>query len=326
MFRTLGKLKPLLLCAVLLTLQACASGPLFNDVAATRQGPAPGLGRIYVYRTTTTGAAIQPSVMLNDQKIGEAVPLGFFFADRPAGDYIVSATTEVERTQSLTLEAGQTDYVRLDISIGFFAGHISPTLVEPEVGAKEIATLHYTGAPLPAQAAAAPLDASPVPLVPRATPAAERRPTESMKLEAQSPPPAAAAPPPPELAPVAVALAPASPPPVAPPPQPAPVAAPPAPPRPVAAPPAQATLVPQLSPRQQAKFAEFLTKPLPRVFVISPNGHFASVWGSLVDAQGRPVDLRQKALDGCREAAGQECQLYAIDDTVLARGTDLLIE
>jgi len=155
---------------------------------------------------------------------------------------------------------------------------------------------------------------------------------------------ATAAPPPPPTVVAVEALPPreiaAQPAPVAPAPLPVPVAvpaAPPAPapvvaavqappPRPVAILPAQAAPVPQLSPHQQAKFAEFLTKPLPRVFVISQNGHFASVWGSLVDAQGRAVDLRQKALDGCRDAAGQECQLYAIDDTVLARGTDLLIE
>ncbi len=54
-------------------------------------------------------------------------------------------STEVDRSLSFTLDAGQTRYVRLNISMGFFVGHIYPELVEPEVGAKEIVECSYVG-------------------------------------------------------------------------------------------------------------------------------------------------------------------------------------
>lgn len=54
-------------------------------------------------------------------------------------------STEVDRSLSLTLEAGQTRYVRLGISFGFFVGHVYPELVDTSVGEEEIKELSYTG-------------------------------------------------------------------------------------------------------------------------------------------------------------------------------------
>jgi hypothetical protein len=65
--------------------------------------------------------------------------------DRPAGTYKISTATEVDRIVSLTLEAGQVRYVRLEPSFGFFVGHISPELVDEQQGQKEIKNCHYTG-------------------------------------------------------------------------------------------------------------------------------------------------------------------------------------
>ena len=59
--------------------------------------------------------------------------------------YEVRTSTEVKRTLSMTLEEGETRYVRLNISMGFFVGHVYPELVENDVGEKEIEGLHYLG-------------------------------------------------------------------------------------------------------------------------------------------------------------------------------------
>jgi len=45
------------------------------------------LGRVFFYRTSILGAAIQPDVKLNGEKVGSAKPKGFFYVDRPAGAY-----------------------------------------------------------------------------------------------------------------------------------------------------------------------------------------------------------------------------------------------
>lgn len=130
---------------LVLLLAACAGGPQFSQVQGGLAAPAADNGRIFFYRTTVMGAAIQPSVKVNGEKVGDAAPQGFFYVDRPAGTYQVSISTEVTRTLSLTLEPGQTRYVRIELAWGFFVGHVYPELVEDSVGIAEIKDCHYTG-------------------------------------------------------------------------------------------------------------------------------------------------------------------------------------
>jgi hypothetical protein len=129
----------------LLLLGACASGPQFSQMQNSMPAVAGDNGRIFVYRSTVLGAAIQPSVKINGDVVGSAVPRGFFYVDRSPGDYEIATITEVTRTLSLHLDAGQTRYVRLGISMGFFVGHVYPELVDDAVGASEIKELHYIG-------------------------------------------------------------------------------------------------------------------------------------------------------------------------------------
>jgi len=126
-------------------LGGCATGPKFAEVSPTLSAVSPDTGRIYVYRTAVLGAAVQPEVKLNGEAVGKAVPNGFFYIDRKPGNYKIATSTEVDRHLSLALEKGQTRYVRLNISMGFFVGHVYPELVENEVGEKEIQQCSYTG-------------------------------------------------------------------------------------------------------------------------------------------------------------------------------------
>jgi len=124
-------------------LAGCAtSGITYTELHSKLAAPAEGQGRIFIYRTALLGAAVQPSVKLNNVVVGSAVPRGFIYLDRPAGDYTISTTTEVARTLSLTLAPGQVRYVRLDVSMGFFVGHVYPELVSDTEGADEIANCH----------------------------------------------------------------------------------------------------------------------------------------------------------------------------------------
>jgi hypothetical protein len=54
-------------------------------------------------------------------------------------------STEVDRKLSLTLDKGEARFVRLNISMGFFAGHVYPELIDPVTGEKEIQDCRYTG-------------------------------------------------------------------------------------------------------------------------------------------------------------------------------------
>jgi hypothetical protein len=126
--------------AALLMLAGCASGPGYKDVSGSFAALPSGSGRIFFYRVSTFGAAVQPAVKLNGDKVGEAVPRGFFYVDRPPGDYEVTTTTELKKALTFHLDAGQTRYVRLSISLGFFAGHVYPELIDESVARPELET------------------------------------------------------------------------------------------------------------------------------------------------------------------------------------------
>lgn len=132
--------------AVSLLLVGCAmSGLKYSEFKPTVDNLASGDARVYIYRATALGAAVQPDVKLNGAVVGSAVPNGFFYVDRIPGNYEISTSTEVERKLSLTLDKGQTRYVRLNISFGFFVGHVYPELVENEVALGEIQNCRYIG-------------------------------------------------------------------------------------------------------------------------------------------------------------------------------------
>ena len=144
--RATGLPRLLLALLTVAVLAGCAtSGTTYADLQQKLGPPAAGQGRIFIYRTAVIGMAVQPSVKLNDVVVGSAVPLGFMYVDRPAGDYTISAATEVTRTLSLTLAPGQIRYVRLGISFGFFVGHVYPELVDSTEGAADIANCHLVG-------------------------------------------------------------------------------------------------------------------------------------------------------------------------------------
>jgi hypothetical protein len=138
-------LKTFAVLALAALVGGCATGPKFSDISPSQGTVAPDKGRIYVYRTAILGAAVQPEVKVNGQVVGRAIPNGFFYVDREPGDYSIATSTEVERHLSLVLAKGQTRYVRLNIGMGFFIGHVYPELVENAVGEKEIQQCSYTG-------------------------------------------------------------------------------------------------------------------------------------------------------------------------------------
>jgi hypothetical protein len=88
-------------------LSGCATGPKYTEVASSFDALEPGKGRIFIYRPSSFGAAVQPDVRLNGEVVGKAKPLGFFFVDRAPGEYEIVTSTEVERSLSDTLIASR---------------------------------------------------------------------------------------------------------------------------------------------------------------------------------------------------------------------------
>ncbi len=126
-------------------LAGCASGPAYEEYESQIQAVGDGDGRIYMYRTSSLGAAVQPAITVNGDAVGKAVPKGFFYVDLAPGDYTIAASTEAKRSLAVTLDAGEEMYVRLEIKMGAFVGHIKPVLVEAAVGKEEIKKTNFAG-------------------------------------------------------------------------------------------------------------------------------------------------------------------------------------
>jgi hypothetical protein len=131
-----------------LLLSACASGPKYTEVISTLPSMTPAQGRVYFYRPSAFGAAVQPDINLNGQKVGTAKPHGFYFIDRAPGDCVVTAATETEKKLTFTLEPGQERYVRLKIQMGLVVGRIIPELVDKAEAEEELKSLSLIAEPL----------------------------------------------------------------------------------------------------------------------------------------------------------------------------------
>lgn len=120
----------------------CATqGTPYKQEEAKLTPPTPGNGRIWLYRDSSLGFAVQPNVTLNGVVIGTAVPSAAFYVDRPKGTYEVAASTEVEKKASFTLEPGEIKYIRLTPTFGIMVGRIVPELVSAEEAKKALPEL-----------------------------------------------------------------------------------------------------------------------------------------------------------------------------------------
>ena len=136
---------------------------------------AEGQGRIYFYRDGgIMGAAIQPTIYLNGETTGGRSKTGdYFYVDRAPGAYQVSTTTEKKESLDITLAAGQSLYVKTEMSMGFFAGHLQPVVKDAATAEKEIKDCDwYEPKPVAAKAAA---DTKPADTASAAAPPADEK-------------------------------------------------------------------------------------------------------------------------------------------------------
>lgn len=139
------KSKCLVAALALLLVTGCATGLSYQEAASTIPTVPSDQGRIYIYRTAVFATGVQPVVRVNGEVVGRARPRGFFYVDRLPGTYEITTATEVEGSMTVFLEAGEVNYVRLDVQMGLLVGRITPLLVDEVVGREEITRTNYTG-------------------------------------------------------------------------------------------------------------------------------------------------------------------------------------
>jgi hypothetical protein len=75
--------------------------------------------------------------------------------------------------------------------------------------------------------------------------------------------------------------------------------------------------VPYLSDKGRADYRQWLGRPTPRAFAISPKGHWWAAYSLTPADTTLPSDPTERALVGCERAAQMPCKLYAINGSVV---------
>ena len=126
-------------------LAGCASGPKFEVAEKTLPALSPGKARIFFYRPSSLGAAIQPEVRLNGTVVGKAEPNGVFYVDRDPGNMEVVTGSEIDRKLTFTVGPGETRYVKLGVGLGVVVFRIIPELMSAEQAKAHMADLAFVG-------------------------------------------------------------------------------------------------------------------------------------------------------------------------------------
>lgn len=143
------------LAAGVLTLAGCA-GTRYEDASAKIPPIPQGQGRIYFYQLHPDLISTrQQKLRVNGVVVGRNKPGGFFFVDRPPGNYVVTNLYWTGDGVSFKLEAGQTRYVRSEApspSVKTTTLRAALTLVDPpDIAEAEMRRLRYWGAASPEQ-------------------------------------------------------------------------------------------------------------------------------------------------------------------------------
>ncbi len=78
--------------------------------------------------------------------------------------------------------------------------------------------------------------------------------------------------------------------------------------------------VPYLNERGRNDYRTWLTRPDPKAFVVSSNGHHAYAFSIHPRDPAQPTDPTERALKLCAETARQPCQVYAVNEEVVWAG------
>ena len=102
----------------------------------------PDVGVIYTYRTfNIVGSAVTTKLYTNKGQtyLARIQTGGYFPFYAKPGEVDLSAATEAESSITLDVKAGQVYFVKLHIGMGFIVGRPYLTIVDNDLGEKEIA-------------------------------------------------------------------------------------------------------------------------------------------------------------------------------------------
>ena len=104
-------------------------------------------GKLVVYRDGIIGLALMPKIRIDNKVYGTMSAASYFSCDLPTGTYELEAKTENTSKATVTIEAGQTQYVRTVITFGALIGRVKLENIDEGTGQGKIAKLKQKTAP-----------------------------------------------------------------------------------------------------------------------------------------------------------------------------------
>jgi len=75
--------------------------------------------------------------------------------------------------------------------------------------------------------------------------------------------------------------------------------------------------VPYLSDKGREAYRQYLVRPTPKAFALSPSGYWFSAWTLVPGEAGLPTDPNERAVVGCNRTSPTPCKLYAVNGAVV---------
>jgi hypothetical protein len=135
--------------AVALLAGCASSGPTGSDILTG--SIAPSASRLVIYRTSALGFAVQPSYLIDGQKVGGSQPNGFVVCELPAGRHEVAVANMPinisifaggSEKVEVNLRPGSTSYLYAQPQMGLTIGVVTLTEVTEAQGRADTASLH----------------------------------------------------------------------------------------------------------------------------------------------------------------------------------------
>ncbi|HEX7643690.1 MAG TPA: DUF2846 domain-containing protein [Burkholderiaceae bacterium] len=130
------------LCLILIAgLAGCADTKYRSDAMPPL---AAGQARIVFFRNTSfVGANLQTGILYDGSTVGNSRPGTYFYIDTTSGTHDISTSNDTGSHLPLTLEAGETRYVKTGLGLGQLAGRIEPESVSSDRALRELPELTF---------------------------------------------------------------------------------------------------------------------------------------------------------------------------------------
>ncbi|HEX8956656.1 MAG TPA: DUF2846 domain-containing protein [Burkholderiaceae bacterium] len=130
------------LCLILIaSLAGCADTKYRSDAMPPL---AAGQARIVFFRNTSfVGANLQTGILYDGGTVGNSRPGTYFYIDTTPGTHDISTVNDTSSHLPLTLEAGETRYVKTGLGLGQLAGRIEPESVSIDRALRELPELTF---------------------------------------------------------------------------------------------------------------------------------------------------------------------------------------